>query len=219
VTLGTQNTYCCLVTNSPPSLNYSACQITNETGEIDVLFDFSSNNNYSPLNMSAGYGNIEYVNGGSVYTACGTPLAKCNGITITESPELIHYAPSVNISVVCTISISNQSQTVGEYVLFLPGEPCSNQLFIVLGNQIPNEVPVLILTCPNFGPPMPNRTTSVININNLTGLNIPTTGPRSSFLAARQGKGRSERHLHSRLICRNQTTGIAVGEPQPPEGH
>lgn len=167
--------YCCLVTNSSEPLNYSAYQITNASGEIDVLFDFWSNSSSGSMNMTPDYGPIQLNSSGSEYSTCGLLIA-CNGITITSSQTEINYGPSLNVSIVYTISITNSSQAKGYYLLFLPGE-CGDYLFIIVGNQIPSKLPLLIFTCVRSDSSNPSLSTLVMGVENMTGLNIPLSNP------------------------------------------
>ena len=173
-------TVCCLVTSQP--LNYSAYQITGSSGEITFLYSFPLTSGTGSLNMSAGlmtfFENATGDCGMSNCTGVGISCVNvnCRAISLTPSVSEISYYPSLKTTVTYKIQVvPNASLPSNYFILFPPAWQCRYALFLIFGNQIPTHAPVLIFTCPAIDiDNSPQPSVSVVGIQNITGLNLPT---------------------------------------------
>lgn len=160
---------------STAPLNYSAYQITSNLAEVTLLYSFPSMNGSATLDLSnldfgpLTFGTSNESNAGSLgWQACENP---CNGLYIEPLQPTLNYGPFLNASATFRIKNTNPSLS-GIYLFYPPDGRCFN-LVLIIGNQIPSQIPSLFCS---EGPPtfnaFPWPYISVVGMQNITGLNI-----------------------------------------------
>jgi hypothetical protein len=167
----------------PRSLNYSAYQITgSSSAQITLLYSFPLTSGVGTLDMSPSLmanfrnasGDCGVANCTGVGIACGVGVVDCSAISVTPSIPEISYHPSFKTVVSFRIEIAPNASLPSEYfILFPPAWHCRYALFLIFGSQIPAHAPVLVFDCPAMGA-YPNPKISVVGIQNMTGLNLPS---------------------------------------------
>ena len=179
------------LTPLPTPLNYSAYQIQDPgVAVITLSYSFPQTGGSGSLNMTSILDNLTSTNTTASYTQCGfsnnefvienftgagvypssEAVDEC-GVNIAAAESEITYSPNLYTTVAFTMAVQNAS-AVGDYVFFPAGGGCGYSIFLIVGNKIPNKLPVLT----NSGcevVPNPDADISVIGIKNMTGLNIP----------------------------------------------
>jgi hypothetical protein len=154
--------------DSPLQLNYTAYQITSKSAQITLFYSFPSMKGSATLALSTDFGPITSNQNGVTYVACGSPGVPCNGLSIKPLQPKLNYQAFLNASVTFTISDTNPSLS-GIYLFYPPDGRCYN-VVLIIGNQVPSDIPTIYCSGVSLNAIMPNI--SVVGIQNMTGLNI-----------------------------------------------
>jgi hypothetical protein len=151
-------------------LNFSGYQIKNPgVSYITLSYTFPPGSGSGELNLTSIWGNITT---GS-YTACSFPFNgsanNCGVIIVPAEPEIAYYP---NFYTTVTFQIIVQiTATMGGYAFFPAGGRCGFFIYLVVGDEVPSNLPSLIFLGCVGAKPIPEAEISVVGIQNMVGLN------------------------------------------------
>lgn len=162
-------------------LNYSAYQITPATtttcAKITFLYSFPATSGTGSLSMTQVDYGPDFLGNGT-FTSCELISTDCSDLRISPSVPQVSYRPASNYTVTFTIDLAQQNGTTllpsPYFVFYPPSAPCGYYVFLIFGNQVPNDLPTLVALCPRYPANYPNPNVSVVGIQDITGLNIPS---------------------------------------------